>query len=534
MKRMEYNPGGNNNNLGPAPADEVHAVAPLPINTRHDQPRNIGEDFDEVVADVPISIDHTVPTMLHEGSLTDTLLAHQLRDTCETLNTDADTIQFGQITPKRHVKVIDLRSIITQVYIGEPTHAELVERVLTHPAWEDARVTIANPPKTNRRVLRSKERRKACPGKNDTCTRPLIGNIPMCWGCILETYGFVLNNIPISTKEFVVRCILIHAGVYDYTHTTYVGNKKSIQYTCSFHGENNQNSSNHMHGNGCRQCSKSATKTPAEWIAAFIRVHGEGRYIYNETIVVGAYNKVKIHCPRHNSTFEQLPGSHLQGKGCMRCGIEAMAKSHTYTKAEFLTAIQGVHPEGWYGYDDVEYEKCNINVKILCKRCNRHFEQTLDNHKQGKGCRRCNKSKLEIAAETILTKFGIAFNDEATFDDLFDVKHLRFDCYIADLNIAIELDGNQHFKCAPGIMGGLSAYQKRIKHDNMKDDWCRKNKKVLIRISHEDIDNMEEILDTAIYYAKEVSPLTNGGYILATEYYRTYKDRDTTKYIVPL
>lgn len=85
----------------------------------------------------------------------------------------------------------------------------------------------------------------------------------------------------------------------------------------------------------------------------------------------------------------------------------------------------------------------------------------------------CIKSQGETEIELLLKTHGIQFIREFEFDDLIDVKPLRFDfAIIKDYNLLclIEFQGEQHWQKSNGFYN-----EKTIEHDYLKKEYCNKN-----------------------------------------------------------
>jgi hypothetical protein len=96
-----------------------------------------------------------------------------------------------------------------------------------------------------------------------------------------------------------------------------------------------------------------------------------------------------------------------------------------------------------------------------------------------------------------LTENKIKHNHQHKFDDCINIKKLIFDFYIEDKNICIEFDGRQHFEPID-YFGGIESFNSLILRDNIKNEYCEKNKIKLIRISYEDINLIYKILNTEL------------------------------------
>ena len=123
----------------------------------------------------------------------------------------------------------------------------------------------------------------------------------------------------ISASEFVVKAKLVHGNRYDYSLVDYKGCFNKVKIICKLHGEFEQIASNHLRGCNCSKCN-SKTLTTNEFVVKAKQVHGN-KYDYSLVNYVYNKNKVKIICSIHGE-FEQLPYSHLQGHGCLKCNYD--------------------------------------------------------------------------------------------------------------------------------------------------------------------------------------------------------------------
>lgn len=62
-------------------------------------------------------------------------------------------------------------------------------------------------------------------------------------------------TIPMTTKEFKLRCSAIWLNKYDYSLVKYEKNKKKVTIICPHHGKFKQTPFGHLHGKeGCKPC----------------------------------------------------------------------------------------------------------------------------------------------------------------------------------------------------------------------------------------------------------------------------------------
>ncbi len=143
-----------------------------------------------------------------------------------------------------------------------------------------------------------------------------------------------------TTDEYINEVKLVHGDKYDYSLVEYNNSIDRIKIICSIHGEFNQNSTNHLQGNGCPKCkglliTEKKTKTTDEFISEAKLVHGD-KYDYSNVEYIGCKDYIDILCKEHGK-FEQEPSSHLQGCGCPKCGL-SYDKSENELK-DFITSL---------------------------------------------------------------------------------------------------------------------------------------------------------------------------------------------------
>lgn len=107
-------------------------------------------------------------------------------------------------------------------------------------------------------------------------------------------------------------------------------------------------------------------------------------------------------------------------------------------------------------------------------------------------CPHIKHSKLERKVCRLLKEMGISFKTEAKLEGCEYKGQLRFDIYIPDHNVAIEVDGLQHFQ-AVDFFGGMDTYIETINRDFAKNNFCMNNEIRLLRIPYIYIDNKDSI-----------------------------------------
>ena len=202
------------------------------------------------------------------------------------------------------------------------------------------------------------------------------------------------------------------------------------------------------------------------------KIH-ENNYDYSKVKYVNNRIKVCIICPKHGEFF-QAPYSHLQGHGCPKCSHELHKMIHQSNTANFIRKSKKIHGDK-YDYSKVVYFNCREKVIIVCP-IHGEFQQIPNDHLNGCGCPKCSESNLENEVSNFLTEKNINFERQKTFPWL---GKQRLDFYLPDYNIAIECQGEQHFKpvdfAGKGDEWSERQFEKVQEMDLIKKELCTQN-----------------------------------------------------------
>ncbi len=236
----------------------------------------------------------------------------------------------------------------------------------------------------------------------------------------------------------------------------------------------------------CTICNKIYRKKPKEISNLKCKcVEREEKYkisLVNKDIelidnYVNARKKILHKCKNCSLEFKSSPKSILNSKyGCPSCSGKIFS----------IEKYKSLLPKN-LKLISTEYIGTNYKHKHLCTDCNTEFE-TKPNYilHMNTNCPICSKSKGERQIIDFLDSIDIDYQKEYIVE--IDSKKLRFDFYLSKINTFIEFDGIQHFKPVD-IFGGEDYYKKLKIYDELKNEWCLKNKSHLIRIPYNiDID----------------------------------------------
>lgn len=305
-------------------------------------------------------------------------------------------------------------------------------------------------------------------------------------------------------RKFIFQAINVHSNKYSYEKVKYVNTHTKVIIICHTHGAFEQSPNNHLHGNGCPQCSQERrisklTGSKEDFVRKAIKIH-HNYYNYSKVKYINTKTPVNIICPKHGN-FKQPPKEHLQGYGCILCGRERTIAAHQRDTAWFITQARKVHGN-FYDYSKVQYKKSIEPVIIICPT-HGDFKQQPNHHLNVNcGCPRCIMSTGERKIMAVLNDMKIDYIYEYQIPQENKMP-LRFDFYLPEINMAIEYDGEQHF--FPVRFNGISTelanniYQKTIQNDNTKNNYAQINNIKLIRIPYTKIHNVTNILNLEIF-----------------------------------
>lgn len=292
-----------------------------------------------------------------------------------------------------------------------------------------------------------------------------------------------------TTEQFIVEAREVHGDKYDYSLSMYKGAKAEVCIIChekdkegNEHGIFWQTPDNHLHGKGCPKCAGAMKKYTNQFITDAEKVHGKGRYDYTYSCYENAVTPLWIICMEEDEygnkhgAFLQKPNSHLSGCGCPTCG-----GSKAKTTEDFITESEMVHGKGRYDYSISVYTNANTYTYVICHRKGKDgiehgaFPCTPYNHvHKRQGCPKCRRSHMEEETEYILKTLDVEYItqcDKHTFEWL---GKLKIDFYLPEYNIAIECQGEQHFRPVE-YYGGEIQFKLQQERDERKKRLCEEH-----------------------------------------------------------
>lgn len=259
--------------------------------------------------------------------------------------------------------------------------------------------------------------------------------------CQQYAINAIKKNQAKSFDQMVTDARKIHGDKYEYDKETYSNVRTKMKIICPTHGEFWQTPHKHINAkNGCPKCKGGVKLTQSEFLKKAEKILN-GKYDLSKAKYVNSTTKITITCQKHGD-FSITPHSLLQGHGCPKCSEEKKGSAQKYNMAKVMEMARNVHGNK-YIYAEANYINANTPIKIICP-IHGEFWQTPSKHIHGKhGCPKCSQSHLEEEMSNFLSENNIKHNQSQRFDWL-GFQHLDF--YLPKYNVAIECQGDQHYK----------------------------------------------------------------------------------------
>ena len=265
---------------------------------------------------------------------------------------------------------------------------------------------------------------------------------------------------------------------------TYIDTNTKILHHCLRHDEYWETTpSRALSGVGCPKCKlerflEKRLRTNDCFVDA---LHDTMPYIIPVEEYHDCKTKILVRCEKHNIEWRTTPDSLLRGHGCPGCLKERIGAKNSKSFEQYIGELKETNPNViCIG----EYKNATTHVRHRCLDCGHEWDVPPSQVLGGRGCPKCRTSKGEKAISKWLTSHNIQFETQKKFDDCKDKKPLPFDFYLPNNNIAIEYDGYQHFHPID-FWGGDKQFAERVRHDKIKDQYCKDNNISLIRISYD-------------------------------------------------
>ena len=306
-----------------------------------------------------------------------------------------------------------------------------------------------------------------------------------------------VNNKKKTTDEFKKEIFNLFGNEYSVLGK-YINSQTKIDIKHNLCNNTYQTTPNIiLKGHKCPYCQNKKKKTTEEFMNEISLLDDSNEY---QLLSEYKNNKEKINF-KHllcNKEFKMRPNDFLNGYRCPHCYGNTANKKTTEEIKEKIYKLVGDE----FSMID-EYINCREKIKLRHNKCGTEFLiKSNEFIVLGNRCPYCKSSKGEKLIQNFLEKNNIKFISQKRFNNCRDKLPLPFDFYLEDYNLCIEYDGEFHYEVKKFVEG--KDYNKQQleltqKHDRMKNEYCENNNIKLLRISYKEKDDIERIIDEALF-----------------------------------
>ena len=189
---------------------------------------------------------------------------------------------------------------------------------------------------------------------------------------------------------------------------------------------------------------------------------------------------------------------------CVNCRAH---KAENYFKSKVLEKLESEYSFINFTHRPELSEGYRRGVVVEHFNCGHVYETSYSKILEGSKCPNCVYSRGEKAVADVLDSLSIEYTREHSFEYL---GRKRFDFFIPSLNIAIEYDGEQHYKSIDA-WGGEEYLESLRQSDALKNDFCDYMGIDLLRIPYWEFDNIDEIVTNFIDTVKLMRSISASG-----------------------
>ena len=284
---------------------------------------------------------------------------------------------------------------------------------------------------------------------------------------------------------------------YTYITTTKINGRNYYEYICNKHKEEGVKRvriDSFNKGAGCKTCATELReqirkeKSIKEFVS-FIN-------LLNEYEVIGEYidanTDIELYHKVCGKKFKSRPGHFKNGTRCPYCAGKYK------TTDDFKKEVKELVKDSYSVLG--EYISATDKILFIHNDCGHKYKVSPNKFLSGRRCPNCtdyNNSSLSQEIQKYLEDNNYDYKREYRFQDCKYKKTLPFDFAIfnkGSLLCLIEADGIQHEKPVEKF-GGIDSFKMIQIRDKIKNEYCIKNNIKLIRIKHNQLKKVREILN---------------------------------------
>lgn len=233
-------------------------------------------------------------------------------------------------------------------------------------------------------------------------------------------------------------------------------------------------------GNRCPQCR---TKTQEQFIIDVQNKAGEDYTVLGQ--YVSALDTILMRHDVCGYEWMALAGDFLCAGGrCPKCGLDSRVGQRTKTNKDYNRDVFNIYGDEYMSLG--EYVTGSTKILMKHNKCGHEWLVRPSTFLYGSGCPECNRktSTREIMVKSFLNEHHIGFIPEKQFNGMIHKKPLMIDVYIPHCNLAIELDGEHHYKSRGSSIKAVKTFKQIQLRDAAKNKYCKDNNIPLLRLKY--------------------------------------------------
>ena len=160
-------------------------------------------------------------------------------------------------------------------------------------------------------------------------------------------------------------------------------------------------------------------------------IHGN-KYDYSKVEYKNANTKVCIICPEHGE-FWQTPNSHLNWRGCPKCGNLKKGQNKKLTAKEFIEKAKEIHGDR-YDYSKVNYVNSKTPVCIICPEHGEFYMKPTYHIFNKCDCQKCGEikriNKRSLTTEEFINRAKKIHGDKYDYSEVEYINNHTKVCII--------------------------------------------------------------------------------------------------------
>ena len=289
----------------------------------------------------------------------------------------------------------------------------------------------------------------------------------------------------LTHQEFIDKIKIFHKNII--IKSIFINLKSIIECECSICNTQWKTSANNLNrGVDCPKCAyNNINNNSKEKAEIKYKKSIKEKFPYIEALeeYILARTKLKFKCNLCGNIFiSDYSLLYKTSSGCPKCNS---AKRMPLQKA--LNLLKKYHPN--LILKTKNYKGICIKYKFYCSKCNKYFITSLSNliHNRS-SCPSCKRSSGERIFESYLRELNLNYIPQYIFKDCKEIRPYRFDYYIQDFNLIVEIMGDQHYKSIE-YFGGLKSFEIIQKRDEIKRIYCKTHDVNYLEINYSQLND---------------------------------------------